>query len=37
MVIPWPETEIGKSGSKGLGAQPAYAEKGLILHVLRIA
>jgi len=33
MVIPWPETEvIGESGSGGLGA-----EKGLILHVLRIA
>ena len=37
MVIPGPETEvIGESGSGGLGAQPLDAEKGLILHVLRI-
>jgi len=35
MVIPGPETEvIGESGSGGLGAD---AEKGLILHVLRIS
>ena len=35
-VIPRPETEvIGESGSGGLGA--ADAEKGLILHVLRIS
>ena len=38
MVIPGPETEgIGESGSRGLGAQPPDAEKGLILHVLRIS
>ena len=38
MVIPGPETEvIGESGSGGLGAQPPDAEKGLILHVLRIS
>jgi len=38
MVIPGPETEvIGESGSEGLGAQPPDAEKGLILHVLRIS
>jgi len=38
MVIPGPETEvIGESGSGGLGAQPSDAEKGLILHVLRIS
>ena len=37
MVIPGPETEvIGESGSGGLGAVPPDAEKGLILHVLRI-
>ena len=35
MVIPGPETEvIGESGSGGLGGTDA--EKGLILHVLRI-
>ena len=38
MVIPGPETEvIGESRSGGLGAQPPDAEKGLILHVLRIS
>ena len=38
VVIPGPETEvIAESGSRGLGAQPPDAEKGLILHVLRIA
>ena len=38
MVIPGPETEvIGESGSGGLGAVPPDAEKGLILHVLRIS
>ena len=38
MVIPRPETEvIGESGSGGLGAQPPDADKGLILHVLRIS
>jgi len=38
MVTPGPETEvIGESGSRGLGAQPPDAEKGLILHVLRIS
>ena len=38
MVIPGPETEvIGESGSRGLGAMPPDAEKGLILHVLRIS
>jgi len=38
MVIPGPETEvIGESGSRGLGAQPPDAEKGLISHVLRIS
>ena len=38
MVIPGPETEvIRESGSGGLGAQPPDAEKGLILHVLRIS
>jgi len=38
MVIPGPETEvIGECGSGGLGAQAPDAEKGLILHVLRIS
>ena len=38
MVTPGPETEvIGESGSGGLGAQPPDAEKGLILHFLRIS
>jgi len=38
MVIPGPETKvIGESGSGGLGAYPPDAEKGLILHVLKIA
>ena len=38
MVTPGPETEVkGESESRGLGAQPPDAEKGLILHVLRIA
>jgi len=38
MVTPGPETEvIGESGSRGLGAQSPDAEKGLILHVLRIS
>jgi len=38
MVMPGPETEvIGESGSGGLGAQPPDAERGLILHVLRIS
>ena len=37
MVIPGPGTEvIGESGSGSLGAVPPDAEKGLILHVLRI-
>ena len=37
-VIPGPETEvIGESGSGSLGAQPPDAEKGLILHVLKIS
>ena len=32
MVIPGPETEvIGESRSRGLGAQPPDAEKGLLL------
>jgi len=36
MVTPGPETEVkGESGSRVLGAPDA--EKGLILHVLRIA
>ena len=35
---PGPETEvIEESGSRGLGAQPPDAEKGLILNVLRIS
>jgi len=38
MVIPGPETEMmGESGSRGLGAVPPDAEKGLILHVLKIS
>jgi len=38
MVIPGPETEvIRESGSGDGGAQPPDAEKGLILHVLRIS
>jgi len=38
MVISGPETEvIGESGNGGLGAQAPDAEKGLILHVLRIS
>ena len=38
MVTPGPENELkGESGSRGLGVQPPDAEKGLILHVLRIA
>jgi len=38
MVTPGPETEVtGESGSGGLGAVSPDAEKGLILHVLRIS
>jgi len=38
MVTPGPETEvIRESGSRGLGAVPPDAEKGLILYVLRIS
>ena len=38
MVIPGLGTEVvGESRSRGLGVQPPDAEKGLILHALKIA